>query len=125
MHDYLRAIGFQNPMKKEEKKNLLKKIIEYPNETLYFPKNEETAIVQYNKDFGEAFGISVVGEKEKDGQFEMQYMYPYAKGKNMFFHEQIQVEKYSDKDAFAGVCDNVNIGVPLIFYIHNFVHYLK
>ena len=120
MHDYLRAIGFQNPMKKEEKKNLLKKIIEYPNETLYFPKNEETAIVQYNKDFGEAFGISVVGEKEKDGQFEMQYMYPYAKGKNMFFHEQIQVEKYSDKDAFAGVCDNVNIGVPLIFYIHNF-----
>lgn len=125
MHDYLRAIGFNHRMKKGEKNELLKKIIDHPDETLYFLKDEEVSIVQYNKDFHEAFGISVVGEMESDGNFEAEYFYPYVKGKNMFFHEEIHVEKHSDKDSFSGICDNVNIGVPLIFYIHNFVHYLN
>lgn len=125
MHDYLPAIGFSNQMKRKDRKKLIHTIIEYPDETLFFSKDEETAIVQYNKDFGEAFGISVVGEKERDGEFVMEYMYPYVKGMNMFYHDRIQVEKYAAQDAYAGVCDNVNIGVPLIFYIQNFVHYLN
>lgn len=125
MHDYMRAIGFDNQMKREDRKKLINKIMECPDETLYFSKDEETALVQYNKDFGEAFGISIVGEKEKDGHFTMEYMYPYSKGMNMFYHDNMQVEKHFYRNSFAGVCDNVNVGVPLIFYIHNFVHYLN
>ena len=125
MHDYLRAIGFDSQMKRRDREKIIDKIIECPDETLYFSKDEETALVQYNKDFGEAFGVSVVGEKEKDGHFTLEYVYPYTKSMNMFFHEKIQVEKNSYGNSFAGVCDNVNIGVPLIFYIHNFVHYMN
>jgi hypothetical protein len=43
----------------------------------------------------------------------------------MFYQEEINVEKYSDREAYAGICENINIGVPLIFYVHNFVHYLN
>ena len=125
MHDYLHAVGFDRYMRRAGKDDLLIKIIETPDETLYYDNTKENCIVQYNKDFGEAFGLSIVGEIEDDGEFTLEYMYPYVKGRNMFFHEEIHVEKYSDRDAYAGICDNVNLGVPLIFYIHNFTHYLN
>jgi len=125
MHNYLQAIGFDRYMKRAGKDELLIKIIETPDETMYYETPGENCIVQYNKDFGEAFGISLVGEIEDDGEFTLEYIYPYVKGNNMFFHEEIHVEKYSDRNAYVGVCDNVNVGVPLIFYIHNFTHYLN
>lgn len=125
MHDYLQAIGFDRYMKRAAKDDLLIQIVEKPDETLYYEQENENCIVQYNKDFGDAFGISIVGEIEDDGEFTLEYIYPYVKGKNMFFHEEVHIEKYSDRNAYAGVCDNVNLGVPLIFYIHNFPHYLN
>lgn len=125
MHDYLKAIGFSQIRKKEELDELVQKVILSPDEKIYFKKNEESAIVQLNKDFSECFGISVVGEMNQKGIMDVEYSYPYVKGKNMFYQEEIHLEKYSDREAYAGVCDNVNIGVPLIFYIHNFVHYLN
>ena len=125
MHDYLQAIGFDRYMKRAGKDDLLIKIIENPDETLYYEIPNENCIVQYNKNFGDSFGISLVGEIEDDGEFTLEYIYPYVNGKNMFFHEEVHIEKYSDRNAYAGICDNVNLGVPLIFYIHNFTHYLN
>lgn len=125
MHDYLKAIGFKDIQKKEQMEVLIQKVLLTPDEKIYFKKNEESSIVQLNKDFGECFGISVVGEMASDGILDVEYSYPYLKGKNMFFQEEIHMEKYSDREAYAGMCDNVNIGVPLIFYVHNFVHYLN
>ena len=125
MHDYLHAIGFDRYMKRAAKDDLLIQIVENPDETLYYEQENDNCIVQYNKDFSDYYGISIVGEIEDDGEFTLEYVYPYVKGKNMFFHEEIHVEKYSDRYAYAGVCDDVNLGVPLIFYIHNFTHYLN
>lgn len=104
---------------------LIQKVLLNPDEKIYYKKEEERAIVQLNKDFGECFGISVVGEIDPRGILDVEYSYPYVKGKNMFFQEEIHMEKYSDREAYAAMCDNVNIGVPLIFYAHNFVHYLN
>lgn len=125
MHDYLRAIGFRNIKKKDEMEALVQKVLLHPDEKIFYKKDDCSAIVQLNKDFGECFGISVVGEMNASGKMDVEYSYPYVKGKNMFFQEDISVEKYSDREAYAGVCENINIGVPLIFYIHNFVHYLN
>lgn len=124
MHDYLRAIGFDHQMKKRDRNAIIAKVIETADEVLHYPKNDQVSLIQYNKDFGDAFGLSVVGEIDEEG-FELEYVYPYVKGKNMYFHEEVHVEKYTDKNAFAGICDNVSLGVPLIFYIHNFIHYLN
>ena len=125
MHDYLRTIGFSQIQKKEELEALIQKVLLNPDEKLYCKTRDDRAIIQLNKDFSECFGISVVGEVNPDGHMEVEYSYPYLKGKNMFYQEEIHVEKYSDREAYAGICENVNIGVPLIFYVHNFVHYLN
>jgi hypothetical protein len=125
MHDYLRAIGFSQIHKKEEMKLLVEKVLLRPDEKLSLTENEDNTIIQLNKDFGDCFGISVVAEIDQMGRMDIEYYYPYVKGKNMFYQEEINVEKYSDREAYAGICENINIGVPLIFYIHNFVHYLN
>lgn len=125
MHDYLRTIGFSQIQTKDDMESLIQKVLLEPDEKLFYELRGNRAIVQLNKDFSEYFGISVVGESKEDGTMSVEYSYPYLKGKNMFYQEEIHVEKYSDRFAYAGVSENVNIGVPLIFYIHNFVHYLN
>lgn len=125
MHDYLQAIGFDQSMNHLEKKSLMKNIIEVPDEKIYFQKNEDVCIIQYNKNYGESFGISIVGEINRNGDYTLEYMYPYVNANNSFYYEDIYIEKFADRDAYAGICEDINPGVPLIFYVHNFLHYLN
>ena len=125
MHDYLQAIGFGQIKRIKQKDKLIQYIIKNHDELNYYRKDENTAVVQYKKDFGNQYGIAVVGQYEEGDLFDLEYFYPYVKGNNSFFHDEIHIEKHSDKDSFAAICDDVNIGVPLIFFIHNFVEYLN
>ena len=45
-------------------------------------------------------------------------------GTSITTNEQIDVEKHAEKESYAGVCDEVNLGVTLIFYIQNVADYL-
>lgn len=38
--------------------------------------------------------------------------------------EQAEVEKHAEKESYAGICDEVRIGVTLIFYLQNVVDFL-
>ena len=38
--------------------------------------------------------------------------------------EQVEVEKHAEKESYAGICDEVRIGVTLIFYLQNVVDFL-
>ena len=39
--------------------------------------------------------------------------------------EQIEIEKHSEKESYAGVCDEMKLGVTLIFYLQNVAEYLS
>lgn len=54
----------------------------------------------------------------------MDYYYPYMYGTSITTNEQIEVEKHADKESYAGVCDELNLGVTLIFYLQNVADYL-
>ena len=41
-----------------------------------------------------------------------------------FTNEIIDIEKHSEKESYAGVCDDPNLGVTLIFYLQNVCDYL-
>lgn len=60
----------------------------------------------------------------EDDTFEMEYYYPYLCGKNISTIEPAEVEKHAEKESYAGICDEVRIGVTLIFYLQNVVDYL-
>ena len=89
------------------------------------PSSDEEAVFgEKVKEFASRMGIAVRGEYEENGNFHFGYYLPYFKGKHSTFKEEVTIEKQSDKDAYSGICDNVKVGVSLIFQLLNMSDYL-
>ncbi len=124
MHDYLRSIGFKNLKKKKDLDVLINDIIKNPDNKIITEDAEGNVFAELSKEFGEAIGISVRGEYIEE-KFQMDYYYPYFIGSGISTEEKVEVERHSDKEAYAGVCDELRIGVTLIFYLQNVIEYLQ
>ena len=70
-------------------------------------------------------GITVRGIYNDDDSFDIDYYYPYFTGSEKTTNEIIDIEKHSEKESYAGVCDDPNLGVTLIFYLQNVCDYLS
>lgn len=124
MHKFLRAIGFSQ-LKKEELEQIFDDIILHPTVQKAATDSEGNEFVEISKDFGDFFGITLRGIYTEEDVFEMEYYYPYFFGKEISSREQIEIEKHAEKESYAGICDEVRIGVTLIFYLQNVVDYLS
>lgn len=123
MHKFLRAIGFSK-MKKEELEEIFAQIIKAPTVQKVAVDSEGNEFAELTKEYGEFFGISIRGIYREDDTFEMEYYYPYLCGKSISTREPAEVEKHAEKESYAGICDEVRIGVTLIFYLQNVVDFL-
>ena len=123
MHKFLRSIGFSD-LKKDEPEKLFEQIIKCPTVRKVATDSEGNEFAEISKEFGEFFGISVRGIYREDDTFEIEYYYPYLCGKMISTREPAEVEKHAEKESYAGICDEVRIGVTLIFYLQNVVEYL-
>ena len=54
----------------------------------------------------------------------MDYYFPFFRGTGVTTQEQVTVEKHLDKESYAGACDDLRIGITLIFYLQNAAEYL-
>lgn len=124
MHSFLRAVGFEQ-MNNTQLDQVLGKVAEQPNYMNMAKDSQGNQFVEFSKDFGNSIGITVCGSYLEDGMFEMDYYYPYFRGSGVTSEEQIEVEKHSDKESYAVVCDDIKIGVTLIFFLQNVADYLK
>lgn len=123
MHKFLRSIGFSE-LKKDELEDVLKIVLDNPTVHKVATDSEGNEFAEISKDFGDFFGLSVRGNYLNDDIFEMEYYYPYLCGKSVSTRENIEVEKHAEKESYAGICDEVRIGVTLIFYLQNVIDYL-
>ena len=123
MHKFLRAIGFSH-ITKEQLQHIFADIISAPTVQKAALDSEGNEFAELSKEYGDFFGISVRGVYNEDDTFEMEYYYPYLCGKNISTIEPAEVEKHAVKESYAGICDEVRIGVTLIFYLQNVVDYL-
>ena len=57
--------------------------------------------------------------------FHVEYYYPFFRGTGVTTQEAVTVEKHVDKNAFSGACDDLRIGITLIFYLQNAAEYMK
>ena len=57
--------------------------------------------------------------------FNVEYYYPFFRGTGITTQEQVTVERHADKDAFSAACDDLRIGITLIFYLQNAAEYMK
>ena len=123
MHKFLRAIGFSH-ITKEQLQHIFADIISAPTVQKAALDSEGNEFAELSKEYGDFFGISVRGVYNEDDTFEMEYYYPYLCGKNISTIEPAEVEKHAEKESYAGICDEVRLGVTLIFYLQNVADYL-
>lgn len=125
MHKYLRAIGFSKFDTRKKIQSLIKAcILDYDHQSLT-TNGDETMLAVYNKEFSPGMGISVCGELDEKNNFTYDYYYPYIQGNTISTYEDISIERYSFQESYGGICDDVRVGVTLIFYLENIIDYLK
>lgn len=127
MHKYMRAIGFSNFPNRKALKKLLTEVVVHSTSRAYTTGPEDILIGEFCKDFAENMGIAVCGEfdEEEDDKFIYDYYYPYLRGTGITTTEDVSVERHAEKESYAGVCDDVKVGVSLIFYLQNRIPYVK
>lgn len=126
MHRYLRAIGFSNLKSRLQVNNLLAYVIQNADEKKYTSTNDmDIMFAEYSMDFAENLGITVRGEFNEENQFVFDYYFPYSKGTQISSYEDISIERHAEKESYAGICDDIKVGVSLIFYLQNVISYLK
>ena len=126
MHRYLRAIGFSNLKSRLQVNNLLAYVIQNADEKKYTStKDMDIMFAEYSMDFAENLGITVRGEFNEENQFVFDYYFPYSRGTQISSYEDISIERHAEKESYAGICDDIKVGVSLIFYLQNVISYLK
>ena len=121
----MRAIGFSKLSDRREEQKLITDIIINSSHRAYTSNGEETILAVFCEDFAEDIGIAVCGEFDAEDKFTYDYFYPYLRGTGVSSYEDVSVERHADKESYAGVCDDIKVGVSLIFYLQNIVPYVK
>ena len=125
MDNYIKTIGFKNIKTKKDVHLLIKSIINIPDRKKFFQLNSDETICCYEKDFGEKIGMTVLEIINKDGSRTLDSYFPYVYGMNCLYNDNIDVEKLTGSEKYEGICDDNNLGIPLIFQINNPVDYLN
>lgn len=126
MHRYLRAIGFSSLKNRSQVNELLAYIIRNADEKKYTSMDDtDVMFAEYSKEFAENVGLVVRGEYNEDNQFIFNYYFPYVRGMQISSYEDISIERHAEKESYAGICDDIKVGVTLIFYLQNVISYLK
>ena len=125
MHKYLRAVGFSKLNDRKELQKLLTDIIVTSTDRGYTSNGEKTLLAEFSRDFAENIGIAVCGEFDDEDKFTYNYYYPYLRGSVFSSAEDISVERHAAHESYAGICDDIKVGVSLIFYLQNMIPYVK
>ncbi len=124
MHKFLEAVGFSE-LKKKDLEIIIKDIIDYPQMMRVTKDSDGNEFAELSKEFAPNLGIIVRGNYDEEDIFHMEYYYPYFYGTEVTTQEEIEIQKHAEKESYAGVCDDVRLGVTLIFYLQNLADYLS
>lgn len=119
MHEYLRAIGFSE-IKDKEQLNLLLQMTEESYQSERTSGNcGGVDFSERKKEFAPGMGIMLRGEYDEQENYCRSYYFPYFQGKQEKLYDSVTVERHAEKESYAGVCDDLSLGVSIIFYVQN------
>jgi len=125
LHKYLRAIGFSQVSNRKQMEELIKYVVMNSTDRIFTSHDDEFMYAQYSKDFAPNVGLIVRGEFDEENHFYTDFCFPYIKGTLVSSTEDISVERHAEKESYAGVCDDIKVGVSVIFYLQNVLEYIK
>lgn len=124
MHSYLRAVGFSEIKKRREIEEIIKEVIETYDEKNVVEDYEDGIFTEFSKNYGCDCGITVCGQYDENNEFHVEYYFPFFRGTGITTDENVVVERHTAQQSFAGACDDLRIGVTLIFYLQNVAEYM-
>ena len=125
MHKYLTAIGFGNIDSKKKLHKILTEVEETFSYHELIQAEEDLDYCEFQKEYGPGLGVSVFGEMDLEENFQKQYYFPYFIGTGVTSYADVIVEKRIDRDAYVGICDDVKIGINLMFHLQNTIEYMR
>ncbi len=125
MHRFLKAIGFSSLTDRKKLKELLTEVVVNSDARAYTINTEDVMLGEFRKNFANDMGIAVCGEFDDEEKFVYDYYFPYLVGGGITSYEDVSVERHASKDSYAGVCDDIKVGISLIFYLRNMIPYVK
>ena len=124
VHKFLRAIGFSD-IRKKDIEMIIDEIIEHPEAMKVTRDSEGNEFAELSRMLGTNIGLMVRGSYDEEDVFQMDYYYPFVLPDTVSTQEQIDIEKHAEKESYAGVCDEMRLGVTLIFYLQNVADFLS
>lgn len=123
MHKFLRAAGFSMYQKKRDIESLLDLLEKQPSLTRCVEIDSETNVCEMRIEAAPGIGISIVGELNKEGKLEREFYLPYLESMIESTTAECSIQRHTEKETFAGMADEMKIGVSLIFYVQNMLEY--
>ena len=125
MHSYLRAVGFSKINKRSSIRQIITDVVENYDDKTIVKDHPEGVFAEFSKDYGCDCGITVCGQYDENNVFYPDYYFPFFRGTGITTQENVIIERHTEKESFAGACDDLRIGVTLIFYLQNAAEYMK
>lgn len=125
MHQYLKAIGFGNISKKRQLNEILTQVENSFTQHDLIAQDEEMDLCEYQKEYGAGIGIALYGDMDINEAFKRNYYYPYFLGTGITSHADVSIERRLDKEAYVGICEEMKVGINLIFHLQNTVDLIK
>lgn len=118
MHSYLRAIGFSKYTTKHSIIELLASVKKLDGKGELTGYGDDK-LVELRKFFGKNIGMVWSGTSIKDGVMDVDYYFPFVLGQYNNIHEDVTVEKRYSQNSFLGACEDLRVGVSIIFHVQN------
>ena len=119
MHSFLRSIGFSEITKDIDLFPYLQMTIDSPDMRSSYEKPDGEIFVELKKEFGHRVGLAVCGSYLEEKAFHIEYFYPYFRGEYESTNEEIEIDRHADKNSYAAICDDLRLGITLIYYLQN------
>lgn len=118
------AIGFSK-LNKENLAELIEEIKQRPDYQESAIDFEGNQFVELRYMVADNMGLVLRGVYNDNDEFEMDYYYPTYYGESISSEADVEIIKQSDRESYYVMCDDVNLGVNLIFYLQNMGEFLR
>ena len=125
MHQYLKAIGFDNINTRYDLKDLMEDVeAGFTHQTIVSSRPGED-FCELRREYGQCIGVSLCGELDDDDNFYPDYYFPYFEGSGISTYADIAIERKIEKEQYVGMCEDSKIGISLIFTLQNGIEYMR
>lgn len=128
MHQYLRAVGFDDPPRRIELFNIIKEGITRKSIYRAYTSNmneEDSLLAQFDVPLARGIGISVCGQFDDGDEFFPEYHYPYLNADRVSSTEPIEIDRRIDHEAYSGMVIDGRFGAPIVYRVRNSIELIK